>query len=48
MIQYDNDFVYIIGGIQDYSFSNKTWRININNNFLIEEGPSLNLPRAGP
>ena len=47
MIQYDNDFVYIIGGIQDYSISNKTWRINIKNNFLIEEGPPLNIPRAG-
>ena len=49
MIQLDDDpkFIYIIGGCQNGIVSNKTWIVNLENYFLINEGPSLNIPRCG-
>ena len=45
MIQYDEKFIYIIGGVQNYSTSNKTWIVDPTNEFQIKEGPSLNKGR---
>lgn len=42
MIQYDENSIYIIGGLQDDSFSNQTWIIDPSNNFNLREGPPLN------
>ena len=45
MIQYDENSIYIIGGLQDDSFSNQTWIIDPSNNFNLREGPPLNEKR---
>ena len=47
MIQYDEKFIYIIGGYQNGSVSKKTWIVNPNNEFKITEGPSLDKGRDG-
>ena len=46
MIQYDEKSIYIIGGDQNGSISNKTWIVDPTNEFQITEGPSLNKGRA--
>ena len=46
MIQYDAKSIYIIGGFQNGSISNKTWIVDPTNEFQITEGPSLNKGRA--
>ena len=46
MIQYDEKSIYIIGGFQNGSISNKTWIVDPTNEFQITEGPSLNKGRA--
>ena len=46
MIQYDEKSIYIIGGVQNGSISNKTWIVDPTNEFQITEGPSLNKGRA--
>ena len=43
MIQYDKKSIYIIGGQQNLSSSNKTWIVDPTNDFKIREGPSLNV-----
>ena len=45
MIQYDEKTIYIIGGVQNGSISNKTWIVDPTNEFQITEGPSLNKGR---
>ena len=45
MIQYDEKSIYIIGGFQNGSISNKTWIVDPTNEFQITEGPSLNKGR---
>ena len=45
MIQYDEKSIYIIGGVQNGSISNKTWIVDPTNEFQITEGPSLNKAR---
>ena len=47
MINYDEKSLYIIGGIQNNSKSNKTWIVNPTDGFKIREGPSLNEKRFG-
>ena len=47
MIQYDEKSIYIIGGYQNNSISNKTWIVDPTNGFQIREGPSLNKARNG-
>ena len=47
MIQYDEKSIYIIGGNQNRSRSNKTWIVDPTNRFQIKEGPSLNKGRYG-
>ena len=42
MIQYDEKSIYIIGGRQNGTISNKTWIVDPTNGFKIKEGPSLN------
>ena len=46
MIQYNEKSIYIIGGSQNGSISNKTWIVDPTNEFQITEGPSLNKGRA--
>ena len=46
MIQYDEKSIYIIGGWQNYSISNKTWIVDPTDAFKIKVGPSLNVRRA--
>ena len=46
MIQYDEKSIYIIGGFQNGSISNKTWIVDPTNEFQITEGPSLNKGRS--
>ena len=45
MIQYNATSIYIIGGLQNGSNSEKTWIIDPSNNFQIRQGPSLNVGR---
>ena len=45
MIQYDEKSIYIIGGDQNDSTSNKTWIVDPTNEFKTTEGPSLNKGR---
>ena len=45
MIQYDEETIYIIGGVQNNSLSNKTWIVDPKNGFQVREGPSLNEER---
>ena len=45
MIHYDKKSIYIIGGVQNGSCSNKTWIVDPTNEFLTREGPSLNMKR---
>ena len=46
MIQNDEKSIYIIGGVQNDSTSNKTWIVDPTNGFKITEGPSLKKPRS--
>ena len=46
MIQYDEKSIYIIGGYQNGSISNKTWIVDPTNEFQIKEGPSLKKSRC--
>ena len=46
VIQYDKKSIYIIGGIQNGCYSNKTWIVDPTNGFLIKEGPSMNKARS--
>ena len=41
MLQYSDNIVYLIGGVQDAVISDKTWIIDMTNGFKIEEGPIL-------
>ena len=41
MIQYDEKSIYIIGGVQNGSNTNKTWIVDPTNGFQIKDGPSL-------
>ena len=45
VIQYDEKSIYIIGGIQNGYYSNKTWILDPTNGFQIKEGPSMNKAR---
>ena len=52
MVQVDPKTIYLIGGYQNTSInsnclfgSNKTWIVNLKNNYEITEGPSLNKVR---
>ena len=47
MIKYDENSIYIIGGQQNKSVSNKTWIADSSNGFKIREGPTLNVHRRG-
>ena len=46
MIQYDEKSIYIIGGVQNGSTSNKTWIVDPTKQFQITEDPSLNDGRS--
>ena len=45
MIKFDPLTIFIIGGIQDRSVSNKTWIVNPMDDFKMRPGPSLHVPR---
>ena len=45
MIQFNANSIFIIGGLQNGSISNKTWIVNPAN-FEIKEGPSMNFERC--
>ena len=45
MIQYNEKSIYIIGGNQNFSITNKTWIVDPTNEFRITDGPSLNKAR---
>ena len=47
MIKCNETSIYIIGGQQNGSLSNKTWIANPKNGFEIVEGPPLNVKRRG-
>ena len=47
IIQYDETSIYIIGGWQNGSRSNKTWIVDPTKEFQIKEGPPLNVNREG-
>ena len=46
MIQFNENAIFLIGGIQDLTTSNKTWIIDPTNGFKIKEGPALNFART--
>ena len=46
MVQVDPKTIYLIGGYQNNSGSNKTWIIDPTKNFEIREGQSMNHSRA--
>ena len=46
MIKYNKNSVFIIGGNQNGTLSDKTWIIDPTKNFDIEEGPSFNSPKS--
>ena len=45
MVQINASSIYIIGGYQNNSISNKTWIIDSSNEFQIREGPILSQAR---
>ena len=45
MVQVDSETIYLIGGCQNGTRSNKTWIINPTKNFQMREGPSMLQPR---
>ena len=45
MVQVDEKNIYLIGGLQNGTYSNKTWIIDPTNNFDIKEGPTMNYPK---
>ena len=45
MVQINSSSIYIIGGYQNNSISNKTWIIDSTNEFHIREGPILSQAR---
>ena len=42
LIQFDENSIFLIGGLQNDTYSNRTWIIHPNNDFAIIEGPRLN------
>ena len=46
VLKYDENTIFIIGGDQNGSVSNKTWIVNPKNEFEIKEGPKLNHKRS--
>ena len=47
MVQVDSKLILIIGGCQNGEVSNKTWFVDLSNDFEIKEGPPLIFARAG-
>ena len=45
MIQFDEKSIYIIGGRQNGSISNKIWIVDPTNELQVTKGPSLNIRR---
>ena len=45
MIKYDKNSIFIIGGRQNFSVSNRTWIVDPEDGFSIREGPPLNQER---
>ena len=45
MVQVDEKNIYLIGGLQNYTYSNKTWIIDPTNNFNVKEGPTMNFQK---
>ena len=45
MIKYDKNKIFIIGGRQNFSVSNRTWIVDPEDGFSIREGPPLNQER---
>ena len=41
MVQVDSETIYLIGGCQNGTKSNKTWIINPKKNFQMREGPTM-------
>ena len=46
MVNYNNNAIYIIGGIQRKKLSRDTWIVDPSNEFKIRKGPSLNKRRS--
>ena len=46
MIQLSDNLIYIVGGWQNGTISNKTWIFDTSKGFDIKEGPSMNKERS--